>query len=183
MSRLRLGWMAVCATIAGCVGPGIANQAVYYRVPVVATVTLKRALTVPAGTTRVFFQYGVVVARARLHMYDAECDFEVLRVSDGTARIVPGTFAVTRITTGDDLVVMRRRPLHYAALRLMGDDGMPPLVSRYVDYWLHSPHQPQVRWLTCHGGFGFEGRAKLPTAAEIRRSLGDYVSLGAVAGR
>ncbi len=179
MLRLRWLWMAAMPLLVSCAGPGIANQAVYYRVPAAATVTLHQRLQVPAGTARVFLQDGAVVAKNRLHYYYPSCDFEVYQVSDGSARIEPATFAVSRLSVGDDLVVWRRSPLRYAALRFAtNDDGMPPLVNRYVDYWLRSARQPQVMRLTCHGGFDFEGRATLPTAADIRKSLGAYASLG-----
>lgn len=179
MLRLRWLWMAALLLLAACVGPGGANQAAHYRVPATATVTLHQRLQVPAGTARVFLQDGAVVAKNHLHYYYPSCDFEVYRVSDGSARIEPDSFTVTRFSVGDDLVVWRRTPLRYAALRVATDDnGMPPLVNRYVDYWLHSARQPQVMRLTCHGGFDFEGRATLPTAAEIRTSLGAYATLG-----
>ncbi len=179
MLRLRWLWTAALPLLAACAGPGIAHQAVYYRVPAAATVILHQRLQVPAGTARVFLQDGAVVAKNRLHYYYPSCDFEVYRVSDGSARIEPDSFSVTRLSVGDDLVVWRRTPLRYAALGFAGDDdGMPPLVNRYVDYWLHSARQPQVMRLTCHGGFDFEGRATLPTAADIRTSLGVYATLG-----
>lgn len=166
---------AVMLAVTACVGPSLTA---YYKLPPATTVTLRRTLNVPADSARVFLQHGAVVAKTRLHIYDAHCDFELRQVSGGTARIEPDTFTVTRVTVGDEQVVLRQ-PVRYAALRFSNDDeGMPPLVSRYVDYWLHSPRQPQVLRLTCHGGFDFEGRAKLPTAAEIRAALGDYAALG-----
>ena len=54
MLRLRWLWMAAMPLLVSCAGPGIANQAVYYRVPAAATVTLHQRSQVPAGTARVF---------------------------------------------------------------------------------------------------------------------------------
>lgn len=178
MQRWYLGGALVATlTIACAASPGERPA----RLPVGTTVVLNQPLTVPAGQARVFLQGGRVIERVRLRQYYPHCDFEIRQVSDGSAGIAPDRFTVTAVTEGEEPVVMRQT-LHYAGLRLsdMQQDGVS-MVSRYLHHWLHSPRQPQVLRLTCHGGFDFPGRAQLPTVAEIRYALGEVVTLSAPA--
>ena len=172
----RFSLLVPALLLAACAAPVRDADAPYYRVPINSLVTLNQALTVPAGQARVFLQHGKVVAKGKLDQYRPHCDFEVRMVSDGSERIEPDSFNVTRVEVGDDFVVSRATQV-YAALVVINDANQPSMISPYVHHWLSSAHQPQVMRLTCHGGFDYPGIAQYPTVNEIRESLGTAATL------
>jgi hypothetical protein len=148
------------------------------HIPVGATVVLNEALPIRSGHARVFMQDGRVVPKGGLNLYYPHCNFEVITLSDGSARVEPGRFLVTRHRQGHVEVVQERVPMRVASLvRASGDaDGSAPPISRLIHYELHSDDQPDVRRLTCHGGLADDWEARYPTLAEMRSVLGGLVS-------
>jgi hypothetical protein len=146
-----------------------------------STITLHEALTVPAGHARVFMQNGKVRAKTRLDRYRPHCNFEVRSVSDGSLRIEPDTFVVTKIIEDEEEVVSRQQPLRLAGWEMTGGDALP-MVTRLVRHRLHSQRQPQVMRLTCHGGFDDPWEVDYPSISEIRRALGERATLKLAAG-
>lgn len=139
-------------------------------------VILHQDLVIPAGATRVFLQFGQVIAKTDLAIYQPHCNFEQRSVSDGKARIASGRFAIVGIREGEDFIVQGARQM-YAALQRANDDYGMTQVNRYLHFNLLAAGQPEVMRLTCHGGFDFTGRAELPEPGDIHRSLGDVASL------
>jgi hypothetical protein len=145
------------------------------RLALGSTITLHQTLNVPAGHSRVFLQFGEVVAKIKLDQYQPHCDFEVRSVSKGEETIRPDTFTVTKVMEDEEEVVGRQSPQHYASLDSdlsLGGGEMLPMVSRFVRHTLYSVSQPQVMRLTCHGGFDDPWEVKTPSVSEIRRVLG-----------
>lgn len=143
-----------------------------------SSIVLHRALTVPAGSARIFVQAGAVVAKTRLNIYLPHCNLELREVAAVPTSIEPDTFAVRAVAEGEESVVSREGLRYAARLRVM--DDTPGKVSRYVHYQLWSPRQPQVLRLTCHGGMDFPGRALAPSLGEMRQAVGEVLSINPV---
>jgi len=143
-----------------------------------SSIVLHRAVTVPAGSARVFLQAGAVLAKTRLNTYLPHCNLEVREVASVPLDIEPDTFTVRSVAEGEESVVGINGERYAARLRVT--DDTPTMVSRYVHYQLHSPRQPQVLRLTCHGGMDFPGRALPPSLGEMRQALGGVLSINPV---
>ncbi len=164
--------------LAACqVGPVRDEYSPHSRLSVGSNITLHQELTVPAGHSRVFLQYGEVVAKVKLDQYQPHCNFEVHAVSKGGERILPDTFTVTKVMEDEEEVVYRQQPMRMASLRMSSDDMATMLVTRFVRHTLYSASQSQVMRLTCHGGFDDPWKVKTPSVSEIRRALGDIATL------
>ena len=150
----------------------------YSRLAVGSSITLHQELTVPTGHSRVFLQFGEVVAKVKLDQYQPHCNFEVQAVSKGDARILPDTFRVTKVMEDEEEVVVGPAPLRRAALRYSSDDMVTMMVTRFVRHTLYSVSQSQVMRLTCHGGFDEPWEVKTPSVSEIREALGEMASVG-----
>jgi len=150
----------------------------WMRVTPGSSIVLHQMLTVPKGQARVFLQAGKVVVKTRLNQYHPHCNFEVRSVSDGNLRIEPASFLVTDVATGEEEVVMGPSVLRPAVQRVSfetADDSN--MISLYVRHRLHSPHQPQVMRLTCHGGFAEPNEADYPSVSDVRRALGNIATV------
>jgi hypothetical protein len=175
------GVVAAAVLLAGCQQAPVRDEASHdSRVSVGSSFVLHESLSVPAGHARVFLQGGKVVAKKKLDLYRPHCDFEVRSVSDGSLRIAPDSFLVTKVIVYEEEVVSRPQPLRYAAypmVRVSGGDGSFSLITRFVRHNLSSEKQPEVMRLTCHGGLDMPFYARTPGIAEIRQALGKYVTL------
>lgn len=176
MTRISLLLVLTASTVFGCAVQTADESSPDYRLPAGTELVLRETLVVPAGSARVFLQRGAVVAKARLDYYNPHCNFELREVSDGTARIEPDVFFITRVTVGFEEVVGRELP-HYAGVGLPTFDDMRPFITRYVRHDLNSAVQPQVMRMTCHGGFDDSWWAELPTLNEIRAALGTFATV------
>ncbi|WP_018232498.1 hypothetical protein [Thioalkalivibrio thiocyanodenitrificans] len=176
----RIIGITLTAGILGACAPLTMEQWASSRahIPVGATVMVNEALPIRSGHTRVFMQDGRVVPKGGVNMYHPHCNFEVNTLSDGSARIEPGRFLVTRHRQGHVEVVQERGPMRVASLVQVSDDddGSAPPISRLVHYELQSDDQTDVRRLTCHGGFADDWEAQYPTLAEMHTVLGGLVS-------
>lgn len=164
--------------LAACqVEPVRDEQSPRSRLSVASAITLHQELPVPAGHSRVFLQFGEVVAKVKLDQYQPHCNFEVRAVSRGEGRLLPDTFTVTKVMEDEEEVVLGPTPLRRAALRYSSDDMATMVVTRFVRHTLYSASQPQVVRLTCHGGFDEPWQVKTPSVSEIRRALGDIATV------
>jgi hypothetical protein len=162
--------------LASCAGQVVDESSHYYLIPVGATVVLQQDLTIPAGHARVFLQRGKVVEKRKLASYYPSCNFEQRAVSDGTAVIKADRFKVTAVKRGEDYVV-QRDPLVHTGWSMAGEFGGVSMINRLIQHSLFSPSQPQVMYLTCHGGYDFPGRAELPSLTDIRSALGEMAAV------
>lgn len=175
--------VATMFVLAACQQAPVRDEASYLsRVGVGSTFVVNESLMVPVGRARVFLQGGRVVTKVGLDRYRPHCNFEVRSLSDGSLRIEPDTFLVTRVIVDEEEVVSRPQSLHYAALGLGGDmgGGGINMITHLVRHRLHSERQPEVMYLTCHGGFDYPFHARTPGIAEIRQVLGEMVTLNLV---
>ncbi len=109
----------------------------------VATVELRRPLTIEPGWARSFVQHGQPVLSDDLAKFDPYCSFEVKEVAGTGSRIdvAPDTFSITRVS--------HKQPvggIFAGALNLAEDVGP---VEPEVDVYLSSPTQPEVIRLRC----------------------------------
>jgi hypothetical protein len=156
------------------------EESPYSRIPTGSSITLERKLPVPAGHSRVFLQYGEVVAKVKLEKYQPHCNFEVRQVSTGESVIEPDSFSVTALIEDEEEVVQQQAPRQLASLYSdlsLGGGDMVPLLSRFVRHTLHSTRQPDVMYLTCHGGFSEPWQVKTPGVSDIRQVLGDIATV------
>lgn len=158
------------------------ETSVYSRVAVGSSFVLHEILTVPAGHARVFLQGGEVVGKTKLNRYRPHCNVEVRTVSDGSLRIEPDTFLVTRVEVDEEEVVSRPQPLRYAAMHVGDGVDSISVIALFVRHWLTSERQPEVMSLTCHGAFDTPFYATPPSIAEIRQVLGETVTLNLAVG-
>lgn len=168
--------VVVALALAGCQQVPVRDESSpYSRIPAGSRIVLHKALSVPQGHARVFLQGGEVKAKAKLNRYYPHCNFELRDVSDGTLRIEPDTFFVTRVTEGEEMVVRRQGPLRRVGFR--SDRDSASMISRFVRYRLGSESQPRLMRLTCHGGFADPYEAQYPGISDIRKALGERVSI------
>ncbi len=177
MTRLSLLWVLSAMALVSCaVSPVTDESSQYYRLPVGATVVLNQDLIVPEGNARVFLQDGKVVKKTRLHVYQPHCNFQQRTVSDGTAVIKADRFKVTAVSVGDDMVVQNNAQVYVSMVIGGGRDGVT-MINRYVRHTLSSSSQPQVMYLTCHGGFQMPYQAQFPSLIDIRAALGGVATI------
>ncbi|MGM0593313.1 MAG: hypothetical protein ACQETD_02160 [Pseudomonadota bacterium] len=146
------------------------------RLEIGTTVVLEEALSVPAGHARVFLQFGKVREKTRLKRYQPHCNFEVRSVSDGSLRIEPDSFTITERLEDEVEIVEGGAPRLVAAATLVATADSMPQLNRFVRYRLDSAHQPEVLYLTCHGGFDDPWAVQYPSLTQMREALGEWVS-------
>ncbi len=170
--------VALVALLTACAVPVVKDEgSSASRVGVGSRFVLHQSLTVPDGQARVFIQGGRVMGKIELNQYLPHCNFEVEQLSDGNTTIEPDTFNVTGVATGWDRVVAAEFPLRLAADTERYEYRSHSPLSRTVRHRLHSPRQPGVMSLTCHGGFDEPALAEYPSVRAIRQALGELVSL------
>jgi len=169
----KLTWLVVAVTLLSACqqAPVRDEESQYSRVVPGSRITLQQELTVPAGHARVFLQYGKVIDKQQLDQYYPHCEFEIRQVSDGTLKIEPETFIVTKISSGEAMVVRRNSPYMHTAFGI-NSDQTNSMISPYVDHRLFSESQPNVMRMTCHGGFDDPWKARYPSVSDIRKALG-----------
>lgn len=121
----------------------------------------------------------------RLDRYQPHCNFEVRTLSVGHTVIAPESFMVTALLEDEEEVVRGPEWRRYASLLGGLDDMQANRVSRFVHHTLYAAAQPDVMRLTCHGGFADPWQAEYPSVSEIRRALGELITIrvqGGVAG-
>lgn len=151
----------------------------YSRISPGSRIVLNKDLTVPAGHARVFIQNGAVSDKSQLDRYNPHCNFEIQSVSDGTRQILAGTFLVTAVSTGEELVVQTASPYYRVSFN-PGLDRPLSMIAPFVHHRLHSDTQPEVMRLTCHGGFAQPWWARYPSVSEIRKALGNVATVDRV---
>ena len=149
-----------------------------------ASVELHKSVVVPSGTTRVFFQEGVV--QTATNEYRPHCELTVRRLTERPQIIHADHFSVERVTSdivhvaasGGVVVTVS------AGFQLIsgggggdsGGDGEGRLMKIYTLY-LHSDLQPNVLSLVCGGAFNLPAQATRPSLQDIETALGDYATL------
>lgn len=164
----------------GCQTPRVApSDSPNYRLPTHSTVTLNRAVTIPGGRVKVFFQDGQLVHSP--DQYEPFCRFDVWELKETPRTVNPGIFDVKRVRREWGLFVisgMGSRPLAYVGLPWIspfGDIPSPEVFGTILE--LYSPDQPDVYQLTCgHLQEPVLGARHL-TLNEMRQALGKYFDI------
>jgi len=137
---------------------------------------LYKAVEIPSGRTRIYFQGGRQVGG--VNEFQPHCQLEVNTLLEQTRRVEADVFAVTRVGTRSDQVVMGQSGVQLAGLGGFGLWGAGESRRMYVYvFGLHSDRQPDVRSLNCGGAFDAPMLAELPTLQEIQEALGEFGTL------
>ena len=154
-------------------------QAAFLAGSIAVSAAGAEAAVIEPGHTRAFLQFGEWVTHGDFDRYYPLCNFGVKEISSEVQEIKPDRFVVTRVGQGWDYVVSREQPMMVADLegwrRIWRQ--RPRDINWYYRFWLSSPRQPQVMWLTCHGGFGDWPDVDFPTRTEMREALGEKAKL------
>lgn len=169
----RLRWpLAAAAAAALAIGWSAVADAGPRRLPAAGTrIQLNEPLRVPAGTARVFIQFGKVRPHRELNTYETYCKFFVPRSRTELAepyQIEADEFTVTKAQRGRDEFADAS-----GAFRKVRDGTTTTLVVRMK---IRSERQPMVAEFIC-ARFGSNNFYDYPTVAEMKSTLGGLVTL------
>ena len=172
-TALSLCVVALC----GCGPLVIRDASTGAQVPIQrGSFELYKAVEVPSGRTRIYFQGGRQVRG--VNEFQPHCQLEVNSLLEQTRSLEADVFAVTGVATRSDQVVMGRPAVQVAVLGGFGLWGAGESRRMYVYvFGLHSDRQPDVRSLNCGGAFDAPMLAELPTLQEIQEALGEFGTL------
>ena len=180
----RVGWLAVPALLAGCTtGFTVSLSGVPSApIPEGAVIELHQPITIPPGSTRVWFQSGRPAPGYDWH--EPTCSLEVRTLDQNVEQTVEaGSFTVRRIQSLRDQAGLGTPGLQLAAVNVIaalgggfGNDGYFRIWKGY-HFWLESVQQPEVLRMTCKGGYADEWKARSPSLADIRTALGEMASI------
>lgn len=167
----RMGWaLPAAAALALCI-IGVA-EAGPRRLPAAGTrIQLNEPLWVPAGTARVFIQFGKVRSYRELNIYETYCKFFVPRSRtelEKPYRIEADEFTVTKTQRGRDEFADAG-----GAFLKVRERWDTTLVVRMK---IRSERQPMVAQFLC-ARFGSNFFYGYPTIAEMKSTLGSLVTL------
>lgn len=176
----RMPWFILAvlmvASVGGCQPVVRDESSPFYTMPAGTLIIVNEDLPVPEGTARVVVQKGQVLSYAAYNRYYPHCRFELSDLAVRGQRIRAGEFRVEKAVREIDYFARRDVPRFVRVSRGAGDDGAS-LIMETVKMRLHSPTQPEVRWLICGGAMDFPAYADPPSIREIRETLGDLVSV------
>ncbi len=153
----------------------------------VHTFLLKRAVQIPGGEARTFFQNGHVRTYREVDWYDQWCALEVRQLDGRVQRVPPGRYQIERIRLDEEEVAQRSGVLvafvggqKSMAGLLYADGGSsePPPTMDLVHFYLTGPDKNVLR-LTCGGALS-DGRLTdgpvryRPDVRAINRILGEW---------
>lgn len=138
---------------------------------------LHQPLTIPADTTGLYIQDGVVSGGGHSR-FEPYCEFRVRKLKEIPQVIQPDAFQIIR-SRGNTRIV-DSKPVQLATIRLSsgtsGDDG-PSDIIETRELKLYSANQPDVILLDCGGAEDIPGYAVAPGRAEIQRALGKIATI------
>ena len=151
-------------------------------------VIVHQRLEVPPGTTRVFFQHGRLVSLNKIFQYDINCELEIGKLADTVRYIEPGTYTVIRTRRQTEDIIRNDwqvQPIQLASLTMAGIntnasmDGSSGATMRFeiIRMRLEGEAGTLLRELSCRGALADPPNMQMPTIAEMREALGEYVSI------
>ncbi len=151
-------------------------------------VIVHQRLEIPPGTTRVFFQHGKLLSLNKIFQYDINCELEIGKLADTVRYIEPGTYTVTRTRRQTEDIIRndwQEQPIQFASLTMAGVginasmDGSPGSTMRFeiIRMRLEGEAGTLLRELSCRGALADPSKMEMPTVAEMREALGEYVSI------
>ncbi len=165
--------LLVCLLLSACQTTGPLNENSHSDVPPPGSrLVLKQELTIPAHSAGVLLQGGRVVSDKDLNPYYPHCRLEVHDVRETMQTVLADEFVVRRALRMETYTAMRSGLLK-AGWRSAGD---PSFLIYRISMDLHSPRQPQVRWLDCQQ-WGDPAVGQHLSIREIRLALGEIFLL------
>ena len=156
-----------------CQTPGPLDENSPFRFPPPGSrLALKQELTIPAHSAGVLLQSGRVTGREDLNQYHPHCRLEVNDVRDTTQTVTPDEFLVRRAQ--QEVRIVAQPAIMKAGLGV-ASDTQSFYVFRTI-LGLHSPRQPQVRWLTCQRWI-YPALGQHLSIREIRQTLAEIFTL------
>ena len=142
-----------------------------------STITLHKALNIPAHKARVYLQGGKVVAANDIDRYYPNCSLEVKTLKPGTQEIMEDTFKIVKVTSDEEVSGLG---LVYASRRYASDDQGPVSHENWVThFYLSSAKQPDVYRLTCgHWEDPADTHPRHLTLPEIMKAVGSFFTFG-----
>jgi hypothetical protein len=151
-------------------------------------VIVHQRLEVPPGRTRVFFQYGKLIPQRKIFQYDINCELEINKLADTVRYIEPGTYTVIRTRRQTESIIQNEQlaqPVQLALLdtsmlgvmATIGDDAGSSMQFEIIRLRLQGEENSLLRELACRGALTDPSDMEMPTIAEMRQALGDYVSI------
>jgi hypothetical protein len=174
MANLRT-W-AYCLAAALMSGCATAGQAIdfLHRTPAGATLELRKAYEIPAGTASVYFQGGRVVSYVELDEYYPHCWLVSKRVAETVRAVAPARYRIRRVVYGEDDIV--RRPLQLASNLTIGG-GSPRTSYRFNTRLDLEPWgAPTLLYLEC-GQLADYAIGRHISVQEFRQAVGAYMSI------
>jgi hypothetical protein len=155
----------------------------YYVVPVGSRLVLNRDLTIPANQVGVYLQGGQLVSYRDVNQYHPHCKFEVRTLTDAPRTVRADEFMVMRAT--QQQLPSVRAPIQVAGAGIHigigigggSQDGGPSPEAYATRLVLKSERQPDVLRLTCGHWDMPNPYAVHLSISQIRKTLGDVMSL------
>lgn len=182
----RLLVIAAAAVLAGCntTPRYLGNEnSPFYVVPAGSHVTVNQALTVAPEQAGVFIQNGEARRNGDVRFYDPYCRLELITLSNAARTVAPDDMVVRRSaqhTLRGTSAMAGGTQYASASILLAADnndrDSGPTIQTFATRMELRSEKQPDVFRLTC-AKLGYRGEDHHVTITEMRRTLGDLVTL------
>ena len=171
--------VVILYTFTGCqTGPySVASSS--YDIPSGSHLILKKALTIPANTSRIYIQASKVITPSQKDSYHPHCWFLSWKLLDSPQSIEPDTFIITHSAKFEEDYA--QTPKLYASLTKPGLmkvlDGSVTMLEYKTKLTISSEKQPNIRQLICNRWETEPTDARHLTVKEIRDTLGDVVEL------
>ncbi|HEY5602814.1 MAG TPA: hypothetical protein VIM41_06870 [Gammaproteobacteria bacterium] len=150
-----------------------------FKIATGSTVTLHEPVTIPADTTTVYIQKGVIKTYFKIKYYHPHCALEIKARKDDDLIIQPGEFTIYR-SYFNEVMGSQDSGFLPSGKFLYTGGGMAIMQMQRVMY-LRSAEQPDVFRLTCTQWALSTDYSHLKIA-EVRQALGALMSLQLAAG-
>ena len=146
----------------------------HYLPPLGSRLILNRGITIPPNQLSVYLQHGKILPSRDVDAYQPNCKFELRDIFEYAQHITPDQFEIYKIQRDSQLVLSQ--PITIATLGRMSDGDAPMAEIYSTTFYLRSPKQPQVLYLTCQHWDDPSTGSHL-NIKQIRKTLGDIMSL------
>ena len=146
----------------------------HYLPPLGSRLILNRGITIPPNQLSVYLQYGKILPSRDVDAYQPNCKFELRDIFEYAQHITPDQFEIYKIQRDSQLVLSQ--PITIATLGRMSEGDAPMAEIYSTTFYLRSPKQPQVLYLTCQHWDDPSTGSHL-NIKQIRKTLGDIMSL------
>ena len=169
MLYVLVGWLTACQSLAEQ-----DESSSHYLPSLGSRLILNREITIPPNRLSVYLQYGKILPSRDIDAYRPNCKFELRDIFEYAQHITPDQFEIYKIQRDSELVLSQ--PITVAALGRMSDGDAPMAEIYSTTFYLRSPKQPQVLYLTCQHWDDPSTGSHL-NMKQVRKALGDIMSL------